>query len=801
MDESISKAKDNSKLQLKSSYAVKKKWKAFYTGGFVDVSSDGYYLFCMCDEKVQILDICTGLVEKVLNHDEGGVTCFKVSPDDKIVATATRSLLLKHWDWHEPKCIRTWKAIHTSPIVSMDFDETSTLLATGGSDGTIKVWDLVQQYCTHNFKGSTGVVTSVRFHPSNLTLYSAAAEYNIKVWDLNTSRCRAILEGHNSAVTCMQFPSEHCMISGGRDNIVALWDVPTKPSSTCIEPSKVIPIFKAVEDILILSEEHLPKELISDAPKSSSNNFYFTTSGSDGIFRVWESESGKCVCQTQSAVSDVSNPGYNYSRLLSNSKQIVCVTNDHRFDFFKVENLKLEKHLIGYNDDILDIKVLGKDESFIVVATNSPQIKVIHLGTSSCQVLHGHTDTVLCLDIFPNKVSFVSSSKDNSIRLWALIEDSFRCLAKAEAHTHAVSCVTTCKLNNTVFASGSEDNTLKIWTVKKSKKECVTAVRSTVKAHDKVINCIAVSPNDKLIATGSQDKLAKLWDIENGRQLKTFQGHKRSIWCAQFSPMDQVLATSSGDGTVKIWGLADGNCLKTFEGHDSSILKLTFLAKGTQILTTGSDGLMKLWTVKSSECVQTLDEHSDRVWALCTADSDKTVFTGGADSTIVAWEDVTEKLQLESTKEREKTILHHQELQNLLLEKKYVKALLLAIRLNQPFTALNVVKEILWEETGAEELENHIFTLTADQKQTLFKFTVSWNTNSRNCHEAQAVLKGLLQCTPPDEIEMYPDAQSIIEALLPYTDRHFQRLSRVAQQATFLDYTWAVMKMAPVKLD
>ena len=50
------------------------------------------------------------------------------------------------------------QAIHTMPVMSMEFDPTSTLLATGGSDRLIKLWDSVQQYCTHNLSGHTGVV-------------------------------------------------------------------------------------------------------------------------------------------------------------------------------------------------------------------------------------------------------------------------------------------------------------------------------------------------------------------------------------------------------------------------------------------------------------------------------------------------------------------------------------------------------------------------------------------------------------------------------------------------------------------
>ena len=51
-----------------------------------------------------------------------------------------------------------FQAIHITPVMSMEFDPTSTLLATGGSDRLIKLWDSVQQYCTHNLSGHTGVV-------------------------------------------------------------------------------------------------------------------------------------------------------------------------------------------------------------------------------------------------------------------------------------------------------------------------------------------------------------------------------------------------------------------------------------------------------------------------------------------------------------------------------------------------------------------------------------------------------------------------------------------------------------------
>jgi len=63
--------------------------------------------------------------------------------------------------------------------------------------------------------------------------------------------------------------------------------------------------------------------------------------------------------------------------------------------------------------------------------------------------------------------------------------------------------------------SGSRDLTIKLWTLpltEPTSQHCVLPlqVKLTQKAHDKEIQSLAVSPNDKLIASGSRDKKAKV---------------------------------------------------------------------------------------------------------------------------------------------------------------------------------------------------------------------------------------------------------------------------------------------------
>ena len=121
-----------------------------------------------------------------------------------------------------------------------------------------------------------------------------------------------------------------------------------------------------------------------------------------------------------------------------------------------------------------------------------------------------------------------------------------------------------------------------------------------------------------------------------------------------------------------------------------------------------------MWNVKAQACVQTLYEHDNRIWALEVNRAEDTVLTAGSDSNIIFWKDVTEKEREEKVQKETDLLLKDQELSNLLLEKKWFKAIKLAITLDQPFKVLTIVEKILLKEQ-VEQLNEVIDQLTDAQ--------------------------------------------------------------------------------------
>lgn len=780
-----------SKATLKEVLRVERRIGAFYSGGTVLWSFNGEKLFCQAGSALNQLNVEDGKVEKTFElGTEEDITAVTISPDDQLLIVASKKDLLRQFNWKESgvEVQRNWRAMLKTPIVQLEFDVNSRLLASGSTDGALKVWDVVSKYCTHNFKGASGLFTVLRFHPKKYLLYGATShDGSLFCWSLKDSALVQRLDAHTSVITDLQFIDSKKALTSSRDKVVVLWDLE--------EAQKIrsIPVYECVENLLLLK-----------AGDAGFSEDHFVTVGNRGILRVWHAPSGRCVKEQpgeQAAVLASETDTVVVKGMFNRAKGLMAVvTYEQNIVFYDSETMEATKRLIGNNDQIFDLALIGSDERLLAICTNSPFIKVMDRDSSHTSLLKGHTDSVLCMAVakaYPNLL--VSGSKDHEVRVWSCQRGEMKSVAKGAGHSHSVGAVAVSKLKadpkgNLRVVSGGEDTTLKLWlyNLDSSKMTC----EHTVKAHDKDIMSIDISWNDAIVATGSQDKSVKLWNSSDLSQVGVLRGHRRGIWSVCFSSHEPIIASSSTDTTVKLWSVDELTCLRTFEGHECSVLRVLFIAESQQLLTAGADGNLKIWTIRTNDCAATFDGHDGRIWALVASQDEMTFVSGAADSTINVWKDFTLKEKEAALEKHEKLLLEEQTLMNLMQQRNWSKALKLALNLEHPQRTLNIIKAILYDDNGPEKLRKALISLEDFQANTLITFCVTWNTNARHCFAAQLVCREILSKAKASVLlEKLSGLKENCEGLIPYTERHLERLTHLEQQSMILEYMLNSMRV------
>lgn len=781
-------------------FEVEAEYGAVYTGGLVKWISDGEKFLCQNNAKINIVSVPDNKVERTIGEEANNandqttddvIYTFALSDDDEFLCTVHKSSLMKLWHMTNGQLIRMWKSNHQGPVPTLTFSPNAIIVASGGTDATVRLWDYQRRTCLGALRGTRGVISVLEFNPQSTKrlLYAAGDDNTIRGWQWETRDLIATLIGHLSKVTSLSFTDDgKYLVSSSRDKVLIMWDLEQQTQV------RVVPTYECIESVIVVPN----KIKLPGSCKLADDKVYAASAGENGNIKIWEMNTARLVYeQTNSLISKAGeNDGLSITQMLFNRKtsQFSVVSADHNIMIHNSSTFYCCKQFIGFSAEILDMAFLGKKDRYLAVATNSADIKVYDTADMNCQVVKGHTDIVLSLASLKNYL--LSSSKDNTIRLWEIDPSNFTisCIGIGTKHTQAVGCVAFGKTAHTSFASVSQDTCLKLWNVPKTfEKDVVLNLNcvTTQIAHKDDINCVTISPNDKLIATASQDKTAKLWTANNLTLLGVLRGHRRGIWCARFSPIDQILMTTSGDCVIKLWSLTDMACVVSLEGHDSSVMRAEFIGHGMQILSAGSDGLIKVWSIKSSDCAVTLDKHDGRIWTMAVAQDETHFYSGGADSLLLKWKDITDEQKVAKHKELQEAALEEQELSNLLKEKKMLKALRLALRLGKPHLSLKIITEVIKNQEAG--LEATINRLTSDDKETLLNHTTTWNTNSRNCRVAQLVMNILIKEIVCGKF-VPTHLNKLVEEALPYTERHFKRMTEYLIDLKFVEHTLTCMQ-------
>ncbi|NJK38634.1 MAG: protein kinase [Oscillatoriales cyanobacterium RM2_1_1] len=175
------------------------------------------------------------------SHRCGAIYAVAYSPDGKLVASGSADHSIKLWNQRNGELLCRLRE-HLDIVLSIAFVPFSreeqpgkldvdsppftSLFASGGADGLIKIWKFGDFNSLQTLRGHQDAVYSLAFSPNQEILVSGSGDRTIKLWHVQTGELLQTLTGHPEMVRSVAISADgQLLASGGPDGTVRLWNL------------------------------------------------------------------------------------------------------------------------------------------------------------------------------------------------------------------------------------------------------------------------------------------------------------------------------------------------------------------------------------------------------------------------------------------------------------------------------------------------------------------------------------------------------------------------------------------------
>lgn len=535
------------------------------------------------------------------------------SPDGTLLATGGADNQIKLWNVLKRELVADLPEKHTARVSSLSFSSDGKSLISGSRDKTIVVWDIQKQQPAKTIETSHEFgVHKIALSPDEKYVASIGVrEREIIIWDFDSGKPIGLpLIGHEKTIFDLDYsPNGEVLVSGGGDQII-LWD--------------------------LKDQDHRTKEVLANAHRETIFSVTFSpdgtmiASGGDNNIRLWNVKTGQPLGDPLQAHTDwVRSVAFS-----SNGQVLVSGSVDKTLIFWDVRTRKpkgppYQGHRnavwsVAYSSDGKTVASGGDDGQVILWDST----KRLSLGKQ----LGFHRGGLLKLALSSDGKTLASGGIDGSIILWDVERQHRRHTLRG--HTKRIFDLAFSP-DEKMLASGSQDGSVRVWEMNKPE-----APGKPVWTGKSSINSVAFSPDGNIIAFDTGGKLI-LWDLKVGKQLAEFTGQKPYSPTIAFGPKgESIVSGGYGDGNIMLRApFSNASSVQLLGSHEGPVWSVNFTLDGKLLASGGQDKIIRIWDIeKRKQFGSTLKGHRDAVISVTFSPDGTMLASGGRDTDVMLWD-------------------------------------------------------------------------------------------------------------------------------------------------------------------